>query len=361
MRDPFSWSLAVGRLFGITVRIHILFPVVALGMILRQTANSTIAGTWIDATMVMGLLFFVVLLHEFGHCIAARRVGGEANEVLLWPLGGLAAVDVPHSARANFITAAGGPLANLVICLVCALGLIFAFDVSYWPPLNPFSWSPFSSLDPQNRELGQVMLYKLSGEPFWLPRFTLPVVVAQTFFVSWLLMLFNALLIGYPMDSGRMFQCILWPHVGYRQATLYAVYAGFCTMFLLLFAALIWNEVFLFLLAGFIYMSCTQQWLLLERGGEDSLFGYDFSQGYTSLEKDAPAAPPRRKQPNFIQRWLQRRAARKLLAEQQRQQEEESRMDQLLEKIQRFGKDSLTEEEHRFLKKVADRYRNRPS
>ena len=55
----------------------------------------------------MGLLFFVVLLHELGHCFMARRVGGEASEVLLWPLGGLAAVDVPHSARANFLTTAG--------------------------------------------------------------------------------------------------------------------------------------------------------------------------------------------------------------------------------------------------------------
>ena len=126
------------------------------------------------------------------------------------------------------------------------------------------------------------------------------------------------LLIGYPLDGGRMFQCILWPYVGYRQATLYAVYAGFCTMFLLLLVAFFWNEVMLLVLAFFIYTSCTQQWLLLETGGEDSLFGYDFSQGYTSLEKDPPA-PPRRKQPNFFQRWLQRRAARKLQAEQQRQ------------------------------------------
>jgi Zn-dependent protease len=358
MRDPFSWSFAVGRLFGITVRIHVFFPIVCAGLIMRQVfKENAIPGTWIDMICVMGLLFLVVLLHELGHCFAARHVGGEANEVLLWPLGGLAAVDVPHSARANFITAAGGPLVNLFICIACALALIFAFDVQYRPPINFFSWIPYAN------ESGDVKLYHLHDSEFSpVHRFTLPVVLSQTFFVSWLLLLLNTLLIGYPLDGGRMFQCILWPYVGYRQATLYAVYAGFCTMFLLVLVSFVWTDhvQMLLLLAFFIYMSCAQQWLLLERGGEDSLFGYDFSQGYTSLEKDAPPAPPRRKQPNFIQRWLQRRAVRKLQAEQQRQQEDESRMDQLLEKIQRFGKDSLTDEEHRFLKKVADRYRNRP-
>lgn len=358
MRDPFSWSFSVGRLFGITVRIHVLFPLVCLGLILRTTASNQMLppGTWIDATVVMVLLFLIVLVHEFGHCFAARRVGGEASEVLLWPLGGLANVDVPHSPKANFITAAGGPAANVLICLGTGLALLFAFETSYRPPLNPFTWSPYSSTP------GHILLYNLKGEQLLMHRFTLPVVYAQIFYLSWILFLFNSLLIGYPMDSGRMFQCILWPYVGYRQATLYAVYAGFCTMFLLLLVAFFWNEVMLLLLAFFIYTSCTQQWLLLEHGGEDSLFGYDFSQGYTSLEKEGqqPAAQPRRKQPGFFQRWLQKRAARKLQAEQQRQLEEENRMDQLLEKIQRFGKDSLTEEEHRFLKKVADRYRNRP-
>jgi len=130
-------------------------------------------------------------------------------------------------------------------------------------------------------------------------------------------------------------------------------------MFIVALYGVVTNEVLAICLAYFIYVSCKHQWIVLETGGEDSLFGYDFSQGYTSLEKDQPA-PVRRKQPNFLQRWLQRRATRKLLRQQQRQQEEESRMDQLLEKIQRFGKDSLTEEEHRFLKRVADRYRNRP-
>src|SRR5438445_11829118 len=104
MRDPFSWSFPIGRMFGISVRIHFLFPLVCLGLILRVTTKDFLPGTWIDMAMVLGLLFCTVLLHEFGYCWPARRVGGEANEVLLCPLGGLAACDVPPNRRALFIT-----------------------------------------------------------------------------------------------------------------------------------------------------------------------------------------------------------------------------------------------------------------
>jgi stage IV sporulation protein FB len=99
--------------------------------------------------------------------------------------------------------------------------------------------------------------------------------------------------------------------------------------------------------------------MVLESAHEDSLFGYDFSQGYTSLEKDEPP-PPKPKKQNFLQRWLAQRAAKKHQQEQEQRVADDRRMDELLEKIQRFGKNSLTDEEQRFLKRVADRYKNKP-
>jgi len=182
--------------------------------------------------------------------------------------------------------------------------------------------------------------------------------LARLFWVNWVLLLINVLLIGFPLDGGRMFQCLLWPRFGYRQATLAAVFAGFVVMFVLFIYALADNEVFALCLALFIFMACRQQWIILETGGEDSVFGYDFSQGYTSLERDQPPRP-RKKRQSFLQRWLQRRAARRLQRELETREAEERRMDELLEKIQREGKQALTDEEHRFLKRVADKYRNR--
>src|SRR5207253_9670150 len=84
------------------------------------------------------------------------------------------------------------------------------------------------------------------------------------------------------------------------------------------------NSILCFMLALFIYVTCRQQYIILGHGGEDSLFGYDFSQGYTSLERDQP--PPRRRRPGIWQRWLQRRAARKVQRAIEQREADERRM-----------------------------------
>jgi Zn-dependent protease len=351
MRDPLTWSMPLARVFGITIRVHVLFPFVAAGIILREAfQDKAPSNLWIQAAIIIGLLFVAVLLHEFGHCFGARLVDGDAHEVLLWPLGGLAAVDVPHTPRAHFLTAAAGPLVNLFLCLV--MGCVLA-ALSVRPPLNPL-WIPIRYTE------GSVIspdLYGWKGDalgpvvsPPWV------VLLARFFWVNWLLFLLNVLLIGFPMDGGRLFQCLLWPRLGFREATRVAIGAGFITVLIVGVFAIVKQETLFLLLALFIYVTCRQQLILLETGGEESLFGYDFSQGYTSLERDQP---PARRRPGFFKRWLQKRAALRLQREQELRETEERRMDELLEKVQREGLQALSDEERRFLTRVSARYRNR--
>jgi Zn-dependent protease len=353
MRDPFTWSIPLGRIFGITVRLHILFVAFVLVMWLKTLVNtSSEQASWM--LVLLALLFFSVLLHEFGHCFAARRMDGEANEVLLWPLGGLAKCEVPHSPWAHFVTAAGGPLVNILLCIGAAAVLVF---YHFRPSLNPLPDQCWATLL-YNWHEGQTWGSRWAGKP---PELTLPTglyLTAQFFWVNWVLFLINVVLIGFPLDGGRMLQATLWPRLGYRAAMRAAIFVGFVVMLIVACYAAIREDVLLLILAWCIYQACKQEWIALEVGGEESLFGYDFSQGYTSLERDQPPAP-RKKQPNFFQRWLQRRAARKLQRAQEQQEADERRMDELLEKIAREGKQALTEEEQRFLKRVSDRYRNR--
>ena len=90
----------------------------------------------------MALLFLAVLLHEFGHCFAARYMDGEADEILLWPLGGLAfARSLPQTPAADFVFALGGPAATFLLCVISGLALSLGFD--YPPPINPFGWYPY--------------------------------------------------------------------------------------------------------------------------------------------------------------------------------------------------------------------------
>jgi stage IV sporulation protein FB len=352
MRDPLTWSLPLGRIFGITVRVHILFPVVALGLILRAAYKGA-PDQWIDVSWLVGLLFLSVLLHEFGHCAAARWVDGDASEILLWPLGGLAYVEVPNTPRAHFLTALGGPAVNLLLCAVSGVMLGVLFGAGLRPPIEPIHL-----VYPPLRESGELAMSLWDGAAVKVS--ALPILLLTWFFwVNWILLLVNLVLAGFPMDMGRIVQAVLWRYVGYRQATVYAVFLGFLVMFILTVVALWTNEILPFFLAVFIGITCRQQLILLEHDGGESVFGYDFSQGYTSLERDEPtAAPPKRKQ-NWWQRWQQARSQRRIQREQEVRESEERRMDELLEKVQQSGLAALTDEERRFLKRVSDRYRNR--
>src|SRR5947209_3321946 len=60
-------------------------------------------------------LFGLVLLHEFGHVLACRSVGGIANRIVLWPLGGIAFVDPPARPLAVLWGIAAGPLVNALL------------------------------------------------------------------------------------------------------------------------------------------------------------------------------------------------------------------------------------------------------
>ena len=372
MRDPLSWSFPIGRMFGVTVRVHLLFIVLVAASILRvafarppdrHPEEALPAGAWIDLSIILAFLFLSVLAHEFGHAFGARFVGGDCQEIMMWPLGGLAYVDVPHTPRANFISTAAGPAVNLFICVVCTLLLLVVSSTPLMPPLNPLGYT--GRID-NYQGLAQAVPFAPWGTYPWvqdtwkgLPVYSPAVLIGWLFWVNYVLFLLNIVLVGFPMDAGRLLQCILWPRMGYRQATLTAVYAGFVTGVVLGVLAVWQNEVIILCLCLFVFVSCKNQWMILETGGEDPLLGqYDFSQGYTSLERDEPP-PPRARRQSWWQRWSQQRAAKKMQKEQEQREAEEQRMDELLDKIQRLGRESLTAEEQRFLKRVSERYRNR--
>lgn len=106
----------LGRLFHVTWWVNCLFPVVTLAFIwnLQDVSLGLIAA---------GILLASVVLHELAHLVVSRSLGGDMDQIQLWPLGGLAH---PHGrgyltdhARVLF----SGPLLNLVIALSCMIRL----------------------------------------------------------------------------------------------------------------------------------------------------------------------------------------------------------------------------------------------
>ena len=65
-------------------------------------------------------VFAIVLVHEFGHALACRQVGGIADRIVLWPLGGIAFVDPPRRPGAYLWSIAAGPLVNVILLPVLA-------------------------------------------------------------------------------------------------------------------------------------------------------------------------------------------------------------------------------------------------
>lgn len=352
MNDALSWSLPIGRYFGINVRVHLTFFLISIPAILRVYAKAP--GYVLDAIAIQLLFFVSVLLHEFGHCFAARYVDGDADEILMWPLGGLASCQIPNTPRANFITTAGGPAVNVILCLLSAGGLaIFGLI----PPLNPL-WHPI----PVAREDA---LYQFSSGQWVNDLSWVALLFARLFYVNWLLFWFNMVLIGFPLDGGRLVQAFLWPRVGFASATRFVIFTGNVIAVAIVLLVLIFaekqpvNGLIMFSLAIFIYISCRQQSIMLETGGlvDDTFMGYDFSQGYTSLERTSGRASPPR-QP-FWKRWLERRAEAKRQRELQQFEADQSRVDDLLAKVKEFGMQSLTTEEQRFLKRFSAKLKDK--
>jgi Zn-dependent protease len=178
-------SIHIGEVWGIRIKIHVLF-LVLVGYWLLTAGNPATEAIWLLA------LFGSVFLHELGHCAGARLVGGSANEVILWPLGGLAMIKHPPKASAEFISTAAGPAVNLVL-FALGVGIMLATHQGQGLDANP------------QTATGLTLLV----EGLW-----------QT---NLLLFLFNVLP-AYPMDGGRILRSVLWaiPGVGWRTATLIA-------------------------------------------------------------------------------------------------------------------------------------------
>ncbi len=119
-------------------------------------------------------LFLIVTLHEFGHALACRQVGGIANKIMLWPLGGVAYVDPPPRPGATLWSIAAGPLVNVVL-------LAISYGLTIWT--GHIGW-----------RLTAPHLYRL----LW-----------AIFAMNLGLLVFNLLPI-YPLDGGQILRSLLW-------------------------------------------------------------------------------------------------------------------------------------------------------
>jgi hypothetical protein len=185
-------------------------------------------------------------------------------------------------------------------------------------------------------------------------------------YLNYVLMLVN-LIPALPFDGGRMFRAYLaGSSFDAGRDRLYAPTTARACAAVLFLAGLVRlffesNGLTLIALAFLIMLYVRAESRLMEEGGflDEGIFGYDFSQGYTSLESSAAKVRPRPSRESPLTRWRRRRTEARRQRMIDREEAEERRMDEILDKLHREGKSSLTSEENRFLVRVSARYRNR--
>jgi len=352
MHNLSAWSLNLGRWGRLRVRLHAFFLLCLIFTLYlcSQSGGDQLIGFGLVG---MAILFASVVLHELGHCYAALRIGGRAEEIVVGPLGGLAQVSVTHEPQRELITALAGPMVNLILTVFSGSLVYLIGKSSLLGLMNPLAPAGLIPVEPV---AGTARLLAVSA-------------VHMTFWINLTLLVVN-LLPAFPFDGGRMLRSLLWPTLGYRTAVVWVgrtgniMAIGFCVLGWAAQGA--FPEAFvpvwvpLVLLALFIYFSARQEIDRLGKRQVDSgLFGYDFSQGYTSLDRDGDMDDVEFEEVGILERWRERRREQRQRMRRQQEDAEEARVDEILARLHKTGLTGLTLEERELLDRVSARYRNR--
>ena len=217
MADNPKGTFHLARIAGVDLLLHWSWFLVAFVQIgyLRNRYTSLI---W--SVLEYLALFLIVLLHEFGHAMACRQVGGVANRILLWPLGGVAYVDPPQRPGATLWSLAAGPLVNVALLIPFGSAFVAARSLGWRQTMpNAFHW------------LGWVLAIDAG------------------------LLIFNMMPV-YPLDGGQILRSLLWFFLGRGRSLVIATVVGFIGAGGFILLALRSRSIWMLMIAGYLLINC---------------------------------------------------------------------------------------------------------
>lgn len=219
-----KWSWRIGRVAGIDVYLHATFLILLGWVGLSHYLARRSLGDSLSGLLFISSLFFIVVLHELGHALAARHYGIRTRDITLLPIGGVARMErMPEDPKQELLVALAGPAVNVVLAIVILAILV-----------------PAAALQTlQNVQMvGGSFLEKL----LW---------------VNVALAVFN-LIPAFPMDGGRVLRALLAMRMDYVRATHIAATIGQGLALVFGFIGLFWNP-FLIFIALFVWMGAASE------------------------------------------------------------------------------------------------------
>jgi Zn-dependent protease len=210
-------SVRLFRIAGINVFLHwSWFLVAAFEISGRSKSYSSLTFNALEYLA----LFLIVLLHEFGHALACRQVGGTADQIILWPLGGVAYVNPPPRPGAELWSIVAGPLVNVILVPILAAASVLSRSLG-WAAAMPNAYA--------------------LAHAIWM--------------MNLALLIFNMLPI-YPLDGGQILRSLLWFMVGRARSLMAATIIGFLGVVGFIALAVWLRSIWLAVLAVFMLMNC---------------------------------------------------------------------------------------------------------
>jgi Zn-dependent protease len=210
-------SFRLFRLAGIDVFLHWSWFAVAVYSISDRVHQYT-SLTW--CVLEYLTLFGIVLLHEFGHALACRQVGGKADQIVLWPLGGVAYVAPPPRPGATLWSIAAGPLVNVALAPLLTILLVLGTNLG-WKETVPNTYT----------------------------------FVRTICSLNFIILFFNLLPI-YPLDGGQILRSLLWFAFGRARSLMVATIVGFMGVAGLIVVAVVIHSVWFGVVCVFILLNC---------------------------------------------------------------------------------------------------------
>lgn len=221
-----SWSIKIGTAFGIDIKIHITFLLILVWGALNYGGS---AGP-LYGVLVIVALFTLVVFHELGHSLAAMRFGIPVKDITLLPIGGVARLErMPEKPFQELVVALAGPAVNVVLAVIL-LPVVWALAAAQSTPLS----------------------LRIITQPGLLGLLTFLLGANVS------LVIFN-MIPAFPLDGGRVFRAALGFFTNYQNATRLAVNIGRMFALGLGLFGIIQGQIFLALIAFFIFVAGGQE------------------------------------------------------------------------------------------------------